>query len=123
MGFMDKFKDATQAAKSVGGSMANMGGPGGASATAAKMNKLANQGVEHPAILKGMRETGGKDPLSGGVDYEFEVEVRPTGGEAYGATFSQQVMPQLLDGYKQKLGGEVVVKVDPDDPQSMVLWG
>jgi len=127
MGFMDKFKDAAQqaqqAAKSAGGSVASMGGMGGAADTAAKTNKIAQQGVKHPAVLKGMRETGNKDPLSGGVEYELEVEVRPTGGDPYGATFTQQLMPQMLDGYKEKSGGEIVVNVDPDDPQSMLLWG
>lgn len=127
MGFMDKFKDAAQqaqqAAKSAGGSVASMGGMGGVSDTAAKTNKIAQQGVKHPAVLKGMRETGRKDPLSGGVEYELEVEVRPTGGDPYEATFAQQLMPQMLDGYKEKIGGEIVVNVDPDDPQSMLLWG
>ena len=123
MGFMDKIKQAQDAAKSVGGSVASMGGMAGAQETAAKANKIATQGVKHPAVLKGMRETGNKDPLSGGVEYELEVEVKPTGGEPYTATFSQQILGQLVDGYKQKIGGEIVVNVDPDDPQSMLLWG
>ena len=127
MGFMDKFKDAVQqaqqAAKSAGGSVAGMGGMGAAADTAAKANKIAQEGVKHPAVLKGMRETGNKDPLSGGVEYELEVEVRPTGGDPYTATFSQQLIAGTVDGYKQKIGGEVVVNVDPDDQQSMLLWG
>jgi len=94
-----------------------MGGMGGAAETAAKTNKIAQQGVKHPAVLKGMRETGNKDPLSGGVEYELEVEVRPTGGEPYTATFAQQIIAQSADDYKQKIGGEIVVNVDPDDPQ------
>jgi hypothetical protein len=127
MGFMDKFKDTAKqvqdATKAAGGSVASMGGMGGAAETAAKTNKIAQQGVKHPAVLKGMRETGNKDPLSGGVEYELEVEVRPTGGEPYTATFAQQIISQSVDGYKQKIGGEIVVNVDPDDPQSMLLWG
>ena len=127
MGFMDKFKDAAQqaqdAAKAAGGSVASMGGMGGAADTAAKTNKIAQQGVKHPAVLKGMRETGQKDPLSGEIEYELEVEVRPTGGEPYAATFTQQLIEQSVDGYKQKIGGEIVVNVDPDDPKSMLLWG
>ena len=127
MGFMDKFKDATQqaqeAAKAAGGSVANMGGMGGTADTAAKTNKIAQQGVKHPAVLKGMRETGKKDPLSGGVEYELEVEVRPTGGDPYTAVIVQQLIEQTVDGYKEKIGGEIVVNVDPDDPQSMLLWG
>ena len=100
-----------------------MGGMGGSADTAAKANKIAQRGVTHPAVLKGMRETGNKDPLSGGVEYELEVEVRPTGGDPYTAAFSQQLIAGAIDGYKQKIGGEVVVNVDPDDQQSMLLWG
>jgi hypothetical protein len=127
MGFMDKFKDAAQqaqeATKSAGGSIASMGGMGGAADTAAKTNKIAQQGVKHPAVLKGMRETGNKDPLSGGVEYELEVEVKPTGGDPYTATFAQQLIAGSVAGYKEKIGGEIVVNVDPDDPNSMLLWG
>ena len=127
MGFMDKFKDAAaqaqQAAKSAGDSVASMGGMGGAAETAAKANRIAQHGVQHPAVLKGMRETGNKDPLSGGTEFELEVEVRPTGGEPYGATFNQQLIQQSIDAYRAKIGEEVVVNVDPEDPNSMLLWG
>jgi hypothetical protein len=127
MGFMDKFKDAAQqaqqAAKSAGDSVASMGGMGGAADTAAKTNRIAQHGVKHPAVLKGMRETGNEDPLSGGTEYELEVEVKPTGGEPYGATFTQQLIAQSVDAYREKIGEEIVVNVDPDDPQSMMLWG
>ena len=123
MGFMDKIKQAQDAAKSVGGSVASMGGMAGAQEAAAKANRIAQHGVKHPAVLKGMRETGNKDPLSGGVEYELEVEVRPTGGEPYAATFAQQIIAQSAEDYTTKIGGEIVVNVDPDDPQSMLLWG
>ena len=127
MGFMDKFKDAAKqaqdATKSAGGSLASMGGMGGAADTAAKTNRIAQHGVKHPAVLKGMRETGNKDPLSGGTEFELEVEVKPTGGEPYSATFTQQLIAQSVDGYREKIGEEIVVNVDPDDPQSMMLWG
>lgn len=127
MGFRDKFKDmadqAQQAAKSAGGSVGSMGGTGGAADEAARVNKIAQQGVKHPAILKGMTETGKKDPLSGGTEFQLEVEVKPTGGDAYAATFSQQLIQQSIEGYREKIGEEVVVNVDPDDRDSMMLWG
>ena len=110
MGFMDKFKDAAQqaqhAAKSAGGSVASMGGMGGAADAAAKANKIAQSGIKHPAILRGMRETGNKDPLSGGVEYELEVEVKPTGGEPYSATFAQQLLglPATLQAEDRRRG-------------------
>jgi hypothetical protein len=127
MGFMDRFKDAAQqaqqAAKSAGDSVASMGGMGGAKDAADKANRIAQHGVKHPAVLKGLKETGAKDPLSGGVEYEIEVEVKPTGAEPYSATFNQQLLENAIDGYKQKIGGEVVVNVDPEDRNSMLLWG
>jgi hypothetical protein len=119
MGFMDKFKEAAQTAK------AASGGVGGMSAreTAAKHNKIGQQGVQQPAVLKSFTETGKKDPLSGGVECEMEVEVQPPGGEPYSAVFSQQILAPTIDGYKAKVGGQIVVNVDPDNPQSMILWG
>ena len=127
MGFMDKFKgmadQAQDAAKAAGDSVAGMGGMGGAAAEADKAMRIAQHGVKHPAVLKGMRETGDKDPLSGGVEYELEVDVRPTGGEAYTATFKQQLIEQSVADYREKLGGEIVVNVDPEDRNSMLLWG
>ena len=127
MGFMDRFKDAAQqaqqAAKSAGDSVASMGGMGGAKDAAEKANRIAQHGVKHPAVLKGLKETGNKDPLSGGVEYEIEVEVKPTGADPYDATFNQQLLENAIDGYKQKIGGEVVVNVDPEDRNSMLLWG
>jgi hypothetical protein len=124
---MDKFKDAAaqaqQAAKSASGSVASMGGMGGAAETAAKANKIAQQGVKHPATLKSMTATGNKDPLSGGAEYRMVVEVHPAGGAPYDATFDQQLIEQSVSAYEEKIGGEVVVNVDPDDPQSMLLWG
>jgi hypothetical protein len=127
MGFLDRFKgmadQAQEAAKAAGESVKGMGGMGGAAAEAEKTNRIAQHGVKHPAVLKGMRETGNKDPLSGGAEYELEVEVKPTGGEPYTATFAQQLIEASVAAYREKIGAEVVVNVDPDDPNSMMLWG
>lgn len=127
MGFMDRFKgmadQAQEAAKAAGDSVKGMGGMGGAAAEAEKANRIAKHGVKHPAVLKGMRETGKSDPLSGATEYELEVEVRPTGGEPYTATFTQQLIEQSVVGYREKLGGAIVVNVDPEDRDSMMLWG
>ena len=127
MGFMDKFKDmadqAQQAAKAAGDSVASMGGPGGAAGEAAKMQKLAQSGVKTPAVLKAMTPTGNKDPLSGGSEFALEVEVRPEGGAPYEATFTQQLIDQSVEAYQGKIGSDVVVNIDPDDPNTLVLWG
>jgi hypothetical protein len=124
MGFMDKFKDmqdqGQEAAKAAQGSVAGMGG---AAAEAQKTNKIAQQGVQTPATLKSMTATGNTDPLSGGAEYTLEVEVRPEGGVPYTATFNQQLIQQSVASYEEKVGQEIVVNVDPDDPNSMLLWG
>jgi hypothetical protein len=127
MGFMDKFKDmqdqAQEAAQAAQGSVAGMGGMGGAAAEAQKANKIAQTGVKTPATLKSMTATGNTDPLSGGVEYAVEVEVKPEGGAPYTATFNQQLIQQSVATYEEKVGQEIVVNVDPDDPNSMLLWG
>ena len=123
MGFMDKFKQAADMAKAPGQSLANMGGPAAAAEHAAKVNKIGQQGVLTPAVLKGQRDTSRTDPLSGGEDWEIDVEVRPAGGAPYAATFTQQILGGAVSTYQAKIGAEIQVKVDPDDPQSMLLWG
>jgi hypothetical protein len=123
MGLMDKFKQAADVAKAPGQSLANMGGAAGAAEHAAKVNKIGQQGVLTPAVLKGLRDTGRKDPLSGGEDWEIDVEVRPTGAAPYEATFTQQLLAGAVSIYQAKIGADVQVKVDPDDRQSMLLWG
>jgi hypothetical protein len=127
MGFMDKFKDmqdqAQQASQAAQESAAGMGGMGGAAAEAQKAQKIAQTGDKTPATLTAMTETGNKDPLSGGVEYAIEVEVKPEGGAPYTATFNQQLIQQSVDSYKDKVGQEITVNVDPDDPNSMLLWG
>jgi hypothetical protein len=127
MGFMDKFKDmagqAQQAARAPGESLASMGGASGAAAQAQKTNRIAQVGVHTPAALKAMTPTGNKDPLSGGVEYSLEVEVRPANAAPYTATFNQQLIAGSAEAYQGKVGSEVVVNVDPDDPTSMMLWG
>jgi hypothetical protein len=127
MGFMDKFKDmqeqAQQAAQAAQGSVAGMGGMGGAAAEAQEAQRIAQTGVKTPATLTSLIETGNKDPLSGGVEYAIEVEVKPEGGAPYTASFNQQLIEQSVESYEAKIGQEITVNVDPDDPNSMLLWG
>jgi len=122
---MDRMKEtaaqAADAAKAGGQAMSEGMSPETA-ATAAKMQKLASAGVEQKAILKSLAPTG-KTSLGGGIEHTLEVEVQPVGGEPYACAFNQDLIQQSVDGYQQRLGQEITVKVDPDDPQSMVAWG
>lgn len=125
MGFMDRMKDAaSQAADAAkaGGQVMKDGMSADTAATAAKMQKLATSGVEQKATLTSMTPTG-KTAVGGGIEHTLVVEVQPAGGEAYSCTFNQELIQGSVDAFQQKIGQEITVKVDPDDPQSMVAWG
>ena len=125
MGFMDRMKDAANqaagAAKAGGQAMRDGMSPDTA-ATAAKMEKLAKSGVEQKATLQSMTPTG-KTAMGGGIEHTLAVEVQPVGGAPYICTFTQDLIQQSVEGFEEKIGEEITVKVDPDDPQSMVAWG
>jgi hypothetical protein len=81
MGFMDKMKDAAaqagDMAKSAGQSMTK---EGMTDATAYRnlAVKLNSSGVNTPATIKSMTETG-KTDMGGGKEISFEVDVTPAG--------------------------------------------
>lgn len=121
MGFMDKMKDAAnQASKSAGLGMGTGMGVGDQAAYRDRAIKLNQSGVNHPATVTTMTETGNSDP-GGGKEIRFEVEVRPAGANPYAATFSQFVVAGSMSGVSE--GSEITVRVDPDDPSSMLFWG
>jgi hypothetical protein len=109
MGFLDKVKGtAKQALNPVG-----MAGERG------KIQRVSQAGVQTPATVNSMREVGTQ--LGGGHQMEFDLTVHPEGGSDYQAHLSQSVHEVTMRGVVE--GGKVIVKVDPDDPQSMLLWG
>ena len=125
MGFMDKFKDAAkqaQGAASQMGDAAKQGMDPSNIGTAADVNRIGNQGVETKAVLKSLTKAGDKQ-FGGGTEYQMELEVQPEGGTPYPATITQQLIEQSATHYEQNIGGPVTVKVDPQDPNKMVLWG
>jgi hypothetical protein len=66
-----------------------------------------------------MKEAGTQ--LGGGHQIEFDLTVQPEGGEAYPVHVSQSLHDATLQGITE--GGKINVKVDPDDPQSLLVWG
>jgi len=126
MGFMDRMKGAANQAADVakaGGQAMREGMSSDTAASAAKMQKLAQSGVEQKATLKSITPTG-KTSVGGGIEHTLVVEVHPVGGGAdYVCTFNQDLIEQSVQGFSDKVGEEITVKVDPDDPQSMVAWG
>lgn len=111
MGFMDQFKDTMGAGMPTAADMAYM----------QKVTKLNDSGIEHPAKITGLRSTGRSDS-GGGVEYEVDVDVAPEGGEAYSTTFLQYMHEGSMGSWATE-GAAVKVRVDPDDPNSMILWG
>jgi hypothetical protein len=109
MGFMDKLKGTAKQAMN----------PTGMAGERDKIMRINQVGVETQATVNAMRETGTQ--LGGGHQIEFDLTVHPASGEDYQAHVSQSLHDATLQGIAE--GGRIIVKVDPDDPQSMLVWG
>jgi hypothetical protein len=109
MGFLDKVKGTAKQALN----------PIGQAGERDKIMRINKSGVETPATVNSMREVGTQ--LGGGHQIEFELTVHPAGGEDYGVHVSQSLHDATLQGIAD--GGEIIVKVDPADPQSLMVWG
>lgn len=112
MGFMDQFKGAMK-----GGGMPDAG----TMEYMQRVNRLASDFVEHPATIRSLQPTGETD-MGGGTGYQVTVEVQPQGGTPYTATFFQFLHEASMGGWASE-GAAVNVHVDPNDPNSMILWG
>jgi hypothetical protein len=136
VGFMKRAKDSMaqaqdamqqasgmqQAAGAAGMGMPGAGEMQAQAAMAAKLNKIAQVGIEAPGTIKGAMAVGSPD-ISGGVPYNIDVTVELPGTPPYDVTIQQQLMPGPAQGITP--GMSCVVKYDPDDPTSAILqtWG
>ncbi|HEY8583605.1 MAG TPA: hypothetical protein VIL49_11680 [Capillimicrobium sp.] len=109
MGFLDKLKGTAQQAMSPGSQMAERD----------KIMRINQAGVDGRARVDAMREVGTQ--LGGGHQIEFELTVTRDGAAPYTVTTSQSMHEATLAGVRE--GGDVIVKIDPDDPQSLLVWG
>lgn len=109
MGFMDKLKGTAKQAAN----------PAGMAGQRDKIMRINKTGVETPATVDSMREVGTQ--FGGGHQMEFDLTVHPNGGSDYQAHVAQSLHDATLQGVTE--GGRIVVKVDPDDPQSLLVWG
>jgi hypothetical protein len=109
MGFLDKLKGTAQQAVH----------PGAMAGQRDKIMRINKTGVQTPATVDSMVETGTQ--LGGGHNLEFDLTVHPDGGADYQAHVSQTLHDVTLEGITQ--GAAIIVKVDPEDPQSMLVWG
>ena len=109
MGFLDKLKGTAKQAMN----------PVGQAGQRDKIMRLNKVGVQTTATVNSMQETGTQ--LGGGHQIDFDLTVHPEGGEDYQVQVSQSLHDATLQGIEQ--GGTILVKVDPDDPQSLLVWG
>ena len=117
MGFMDRLKGAAESVQAqtskvgIGASADQMG-------LANKAKKLMDSGVETPGHIDAMEPTGQTD-TPGGAENVITATVKPAGGAEYQVTFNQYVYPSTPFA----VGDDVTVRVDPDDPNTVMLWG
>src|SRR5437660_10559551 len=109
MGFLDKLKGTAKQAIN----------PVGQAGERNKIMRLNQVGVQTPATVHAMREVGTQ--LGGGHQIEFDLTVHPDGREAYEVHVSQSMHEATLQGVNE--GANITVKVDPEDPQSLLVWG
>ena len=109
MGFMDKLKGTAKQAVNPGGQMKERD----------KITKINASGVDATATVDSMEEVGSQ--IGGGHQIDFELTVHPADGGDYAVKTSQSMHEQTLKGVEQ--GATVTVKIDPDDPQSLLVWG
>ncbi len=136
MGLFDKAKQAKQSAADAmaqagamqqnapgGFGTADMPGMGGQdmaamAAYSAKVNKLAQSGLEAPGVIHTVTATGTPD-VSGATMHAIAVTYRPEGADPIETTIEQSLLPFQLEGLAE--GKPCTVKYDPDLPTSAVL--
>ena len=117
MGFMDKMKKAAESAQAQT-SKVGIGANADQMALANRAQKLMKSGVDTPAHIDSMTPTGATD-TPGGAENVIELTVKPAGGEPYAVSMNQYIYPSA----PFSAGEDVTVKVDPDDPNTVMLWG
>ena len=136
MGLFDKAKQAKQGAADAmaqatamqqpagapagGFDMPGMGGQDMAAMAAysAKVNKLAQSGIEAPGVIHTITATGTPD-VSGATMHAIAVTYRPEGGDPVETTIEQSLLPFQLETMAE--GKPCTVKYDPDLPSSAIL--
>lgn len=126
MGLMDNIKNAQEMAQNAqqmaqqaqGGAMNIPGAEDMAQADS--LARISQSGAEAQATIQSATPTGKPTP-GGGEQYSITAEVRPAGGDPYTATFNQNLVDVQMK-FAQP-GTEVTVKIDPQDPNTMLIWG
>ena len=109
MGVLDKVKGTAKQAMN----------PVGMSGQRDKIMRINKVGVQTPATVDSMREVGTQ--FGGGHQIEFDLTVHPEDADDYQVHVSQSLHDATLRGVVE--GGRIIVKVDPEDRQSVLVWG
>jgi hypothetical protein len=117
MGFMDRLKGVAESAQAATNKV-GVGASRGQMDLANRAQKLTKVGVDTPAHIDTMESTGNTD-TPGGTEYNITLTVSPSGGAEYSATMNQYIYPSNPFA----VGDNVTVKVDPDDPNAMMIFG
>jgi hypothetical protein len=104
----------------LGTTMPGMGGQDMAAMAAysAKVNKLAQSGLEAPGVIHTIAATGTAD-VSGATMHAIAVTYRPDGGDPIETTIEQSLLPFQVETMAE--GKACTVKYDPDLPTSAIL--
>lgn len=117
MGFMDRVKKVGESA-SAATSKVGVGADAGQIELANRAQKLMKEGVDTPAHIDSMTATGKADK-PGGAENTINLTVSPAGGSPYTVTINQYIYPSA----PFSAGEDVTVKVDPADPNSVMIFG
>jgi DNA-binding LytR/AlgR family response regulator len=103
-----------------GADMPGMGGQDMAAMAAysAKVNKLAQSGLEAPGVIHTITATGTPD-VSGATMHAIAITFRPEGGDPIETTIEQSLLPFQTESLAE--GKPCTVKYDPDMPSSAIL--
>jgi hypothetical protein len=109
VGFLDKVKGTAKQAVNPGGQLKERD----------KIAKINASGVDATATVDSMDEVGSQ--IGGGKQIDFELTVHPAAGDDYKVSTGQSMHEVSLKGVEP--GAEIQVKIDPDDPHSLLVWG
>jgi hypothetical protein len=114
---MDKLKGAAESVQAQT-SKVGVGASAGQMELANRAKKLMNEGVDAPAHIDSMESTGNTD-TPGGTEHVIVLTVTPAGGSPYQVTMNQYIYPSAPFA----VGEDVTVKVAPDDPNEVMIFG
>jgi hypothetical protein len=117
MGFMDRIKGAAESVQAQT-SKVGVGASGGQMDLANRAKKLMNEGVDTPARIESMTPTGNTDK-PGGAENVITATVTPAAGDPYEVSFNQYIYPSAPFA----VGDQVTLKVAPDDPNEVMIFG